>query len=61
MKRLYIIVEGQTEEEFVKTMILPYMQQFGIYEVIPILIRTSKEFDCFRSRFPKYIGEMSSI
>ena len=42
MKRLYIIVEGQTEEEFVKTMILPYMQQFGIYEVTPILIRTSR-------------------
>ena len=42
MKRLYIIVEGQTEQEFVNSMISPYMQQFGIYDVTPILIRTSK-------------------
>ena len=42
MKRLYIIVEGQTEQEFVNSMIAPYMQQFGIYNVTPILIRTSK-------------------
>lgn len=42
MKRLYIIVEGQTEQEFVNSMIAPYMQQFGIYDVTPILIRTSK-------------------
>ena len=41
MKRLYIIVEGQTEQEFVNSMIAPYMQQFGIYDVTPILIRTS--------------------
>jgi len=42
MKRLYIIVEGQTEQEFVNSMIAPYMQQYGIYDVTPILIRTSK-------------------
>ncbi len=42
MKRLYIIVEGQTEQEFVKTMIVPYMQQFDINIVTPIIIRTSK-------------------
>jgi len=42
MKRLYIIVEGQTEQEFIKTMIAPYMQQFGINSVTPIIIRTSK-------------------
>ncbi|MBO4850150.1 MAG: DUF4276 family protein [Prevotella sp.] len=42
MKRLYIIVEGQTEQEFVNSMIAPYLQQFGIYSVTPILIRTSK-------------------
>lgn len=42
MKRLYIIVEGQTEEEFVKTMIAPYMRQFGIFDVTPILMRTSR-------------------
>lgn len=42
MKRLYIIVEGQTEQEFVKTLMAPYLQQYGIFEVTPILIRTSK-------------------
>ena len=42
MKRLYIIVEGQSEEEFVKTMIAPYMQGYGIFSVIPVLIHTSR-------------------
>lgn len=42
MKRLFIIVEGQTEEEFVKTLVSPYLQQYGIYDVKPILMRTSK-------------------
>ena len=42
MKRLYIIVEGQTEQEFVKTLIAPYLQKHEIFEVTPILIRTSK-------------------
>lgn len=42
MKRLYIIVEGQTEQEFVNSMIAPYMQQHGVYTVTPLLIRTSK-------------------
>lgn len=42
MKRLYIIVEGQTEEEFVKNMIAPYLGKKGIYDVRPILIHTSR-------------------
>lgn len=42
MKRLYIIVEGQTEQEFVNTLIAPYLQTYGIYSITPILIRTSK-------------------
>ena len=42
MKRLYIIVEGQTEQEFVNSLIAPYLQRSGIYDVTPILIRTSK-------------------
>ncbi len=42
MKRLYIIVEGHTEQEFVNLMIAPYMQQYGVYSVTPVLIRTSK-------------------
>ena len=42
MKRLYIIVEGQSEQEFVNTLIAPYLSGLGIYTVTPILIRTSK-------------------
>lgn len=29
-KRLYIVVEGQTEEEFVKDLMAPYFQDHGI-------------------------------
>lgn len=42
MKRLYIIVEGQTEQEFVNTLIAPYLRNCGIVSVTPILIKTSK-------------------
>lgn len=42
MKRLYIIVEGQSEQEFVNTLIAPYLNKYGIYYVVPILIHTSK-------------------
>ena len=42
MKRLFIVVEGQTEEEFVKTILRPYFALYGVYAIYPILIRTSK-------------------
>ncbi len=42
MKRLYIVVEGQTEEAFVNEIIAPYLRQYGIVSITPILIRTSK-------------------
>lgn len=42
MKRLYIIVEGQSEEEFVKELIAPYFQTLGFYDVRGFKIRTSK-------------------
>lgn len=41
-KRLFIVVEGQTEQEFVITLLAPHFRNFGIYDVKPILIRTSK-------------------
>lgn len=40
-KRIYIIVEGQTEEAFVKEMLSNYLLQFEIY-IYPIIIETSK-------------------
>ena len=42
MKRLYIVVEGQTEQEFVNSLIAPYLHRFDINYVVPILIHTSK-------------------
>ena len=41
MKRLYIVVEGQTEEEFVKSVMAPYFQRFGIYSITPVILHTS--------------------
>ena len=43
MKRLFIIVEGQTEESFVKELLIPFFSQHGIYDVRPILIQTSED------------------
>lgn len=40
-KRLYIIVEGQTEQGFVFDLIAPFFLKYGIY-VYPVLIQTSK-------------------
>lgn len=40
-KRLYIVVEGQTEEEFVKDLMAPYFLDHGIY-IYPTIIHTSR-------------------
>jgi hypothetical protein len=42
MKRIYIVVEGQTEQEFVNSLLAPYLRNLGIHDVTPVLIRTSK-------------------
>lgn len=42
MNRLFIVVEGQTEQEFVNTMLRPWLNGYGIFDVTPILIKTSK-------------------
>ncbi len=42
MKRVYIVVEGQTEQEFVNSVISPYLHSIGILSVTPILVRTSR-------------------
>lgn len=42
MKRIFIVVEGQTEQEFVNSILAPYFATSGIHDVRPILIRTSK-------------------
>ncbi len=42
MKRLFIVVEGQTEEEFVNELLSPYLNTFEIYDVRATKIATSK-------------------
>ena len=36
MRRVYIVVEGQTEQEFVNTVISPYLQGFGVFSITPV-------------------------
>lgn len=42
MKRVIIVVEGQTEQEFVNSLLAPYLRGFGILNATPVLIRTSR-------------------
>lgn len=56
MRGVYIIVEGQTEEEFVYTSLSPYLNTRGIYDVRAILVETSpgnKGGDLKFSRFKR--------
>ena len=39
MKQLYIIVEGQTELEFVKSILNPYLSNYNIFNVFAIVIK----------------------
>ena len=42
MKRLNIVVEGQTEQSFVNEVLAPYLRNKGVGLITPILIRTGK-------------------
>ena len=42
IRAIYIICEGQTEEEFVNGILRPYFSSHQIYDVRPILMTTSK-------------------
>ena len=42
MKRVFIVVEGQTEETFVKELLQPYFASLGFHSVTPVKIQTSK-------------------
>lgn len=43
LTRLLILVEGQTEEAFVKLTLKPYLESFGIYVQNPIVLWTKRE------------------
>ena len=42
MKRLYIVVEGQTEEEFVKSILAPHLLEQGILCATPVTIHRGR-------------------
>lgn len=44
MKRLYIVVEGQTEQEFVNTLLRPWLNGYSIFDITPIF-NTSVNFN----------------
>lgn len=41
MKRIFIIVEGQTEERFVKEVMIPFLADRRVYSVTPFIIHTN--------------------
>ena len=51
MKPLFLLVEGQTEEEFVKEVLRPYLYNRGLIEITPIKISTKAGF---KGGFVKY-------
>ena len=54
-KRLYIVVEGQTEEGFVNELLAPYFLFYDIY-IYPVIIRTSKGQKGGFSNYEQYLS-----
>ncbi len=54
MKRVYIIVEGQTEEEFIKTTLRDYLSRHNIHDVRPIKIGTSSGHKGGELKYARY-------
>lgn len=44
MKYLYIVVEGQSEEDFTFFVLQPYFANLAFYNVVPVKIQTSRGF-----------------
>ncbi len=63
MRGIIIVVEGDTEEEFIKQTLLPYLNQYGIYDVRPIKATTSKglHYQKFRNDVMRYLRQESDI
>ncbi len=67
-RRVIIVVEGETEEEFVKSSLHPYLQGFDIYDVRGIKITTSPGFKGgigsygkFRNNVERYLKQEKDI
>ncbi len=61
-KALKILVEGKTELEFVKSLLVPHLNKFQIYNVHPITIETSPGFKGgdvrYNDRYKKHIKRL---
>jgi hypothetical protein len=55
MKKVFILVEGQTEEKFIKELLVPYFENKSIY-IVPIIVSTSR-----RKSGSKYKGGVVSF
>ena len=69
MKRIYIIVEGQTEAEFVNQCLSPYLSMtYEMYDVRPILLQTSPghkggdmKFERFKWNAERFLKQEKNI
>ena len=64
MKRLYILCEGQTEEDFVRIILCPYLHNVGVI-AIPIICTTkrtpTKKYKGGASNFTKIKKELQRL
>lgn len=65
MKRVIISVEGQTEQEFVKNLLAPYLRSHDILDVQPILIKKTGgglvNYDHIRKDVAGYVREGNTV
>lgn len=68
IRAIYIICEGQTEEEFVNSILRPYFNSQYIFDVRPILMTTSKghkggdiKFDRLKFNIEKLLNRESDV
>jgi hypothetical protein len=54
MRGVYIIAEGQTEEEFIKTTLAPYLYSNGVNDVRAILMETSPGYRGGDVKYSRY-------
>ncbi len=61
MRGLYILVEGQTEEEFINQCLCPYLHKWGIYDVRPMRISTSSIQKGGDLKFERYKNNVEKL
>jgi Domain of unknown function (DUF4276) len=61
MRTVYIVVEGQTEEEFVNNSLAHYCKAHGINNVVPILLETSPGYFGGDITFARYRNNIDNL